>query len=150
MCCIYTALIFFGPRFGILLWWLADPMRFAIAFGDNWVLPLLCFIFLPWTFLMYVLVAPVGVVDPSLPTVSIQGIDWVLLALAFLSDLVAYSGGAYGNRRQIYEYLPASQPGKTSEYAPYYRRYSQPWYGDPLVPPATPPAPPPDDKGEGD
>jgi hypothetical protein len=140
MCCIFTAFVFFGPRFGILLWWLADPLRFALVFGDNWVLPLLCFIFLPWTLLMYVLLAPLaGVdIDAALPATGIQGFDWIWMALAFLADMGSYFGGAYGNRRQIYGYVPAAQPGQTNYYGPYYGQQ----------PPAAPPASPPDNKPE--
>jgi hypothetical protein len=27
MCCFFTALVFLGPRAGILIWWLINPVR---------------------------------------------------------------------------------------------------------------------------
>jgi len=105
MCCIFSVLVFLGPRFAILLWWLAEPLRFQSTFGPNWVLILLCFCFLPWTLLMYVVIAPFAA---STAGPDIVGFDWVWLGLAFLTDILTYTGGAYGNRKQIYAYVPAA------------------------------------------
>ena len=91
MCCIFTLLVFLGPRLGLLLWSLIDPLRFGIVF-PVFIWPFLGLIFFPWTTLMYVLVwTPVGIV----------GFNWVWIALAFLADLAMYGGGAYGNRDRI-------------------------------------------------
>jgi hypothetical protein len=90
MCCIFTTLLFLGPRAGILVWWLINPMRWQITF-PNFIWPLLGFIFVPWTTLMYVLVAPGGVV----------GFDWIWLALSVVADVAMYGGGGYGNRNRI-------------------------------------------------
>ena len=87
MCCFLTALILAGPRLGILVWWLLQPVRWQAAF-PSFIWPLLGFIFVPWTTLMYVLVAPGGVV----------GFDWILLGLAVLADIAMHAGGAFGNR----------------------------------------------------
>jgi hypothetical protein len=112
MCCIFTALVFLGPRFAILLWWLFEPTRFQATFGGNWVLPLLTFLFLPWTLLMYLVVAPFGAVTEG---PDIQGFDWVWLGLAFVLDLASYFGGAYGNRKQVYAYAPYADPSYTGD-----------------------------------
>jgi len=48
-------------------------------------------IFLPWTTLMYVIVAPMGVI----------GFDWLWLGLAFIADLASYGGGGWGNRDRL-------------------------------------------------
>jgi hypothetical protein len=32
MCCLFTTLVLFGPRLGILIWWLFDPIRWNLAF----------------------------------------------------------------------------------------------------------------------
>jgi hypothetical protein len=91
MCCFLTSLFLLGPRAAILVWWLINPVRWQLTF-DTWIWPLLGFIFLPWTTLMYVLVAlPNGIV----------GFDWILLALAVLADIGMYAGGGYGNRSRI-------------------------------------------------
>jgi hypothetical protein len=79
-----------GPRAAILIWWLVQPLRFQATF-NNFLWPLLGFLFLPWVTLMYVLVAPGGVI----------GFDWVWLGLALVADLASYGGGAYGNRDRL-------------------------------------------------
>lgn len=89
MCCIFTILVFLGPRAAILMWWLIEPLRFSLGFGDTFLLPILGFVFLPWTTLMWLALLPVN---------GLIGFDWVWLALALLADVAAYGGGAYGNR----------------------------------------------------
>ncbi len=90
MCCFFTTLVLLGPRAAILVWWLINPIRWQVTF-DTFIWPLLGFIFLPWTTLMYVLVAPGGIIL----------FDWILLALAVLADIAVYAGGGYGNRGRI-------------------------------------------------
>ena len=90
MCCFFTALVFLGPRAGILIWWLINPIRWQATF-TNFIWPLLGFIFVPWTTLMYVLVAPGGVI----------GFDWVWIALAVFADVAMWAGGGIGNRDRI-------------------------------------------------
>lgn len=87
MCCLITVLVFLGPRAGILVWWLIDQARWQLAF-DNFLWPLLGFIFAPWTTLMYVIVFPFGV----------TGFDWVWLALGVIAD-ISWWAGAAGRRR---------------------------------------------------
>jgi hypothetical protein len=99
MCCLFTALVLLGPRAGILIWWLLDPARWNLAF-NTFLWPLLGFIFLPWTTLMYVVVFPGGV----------DGFDWIWLGLGFLADVVSWSGGAYGNRERMPRY-PGNSAG---------------------------------------
>jgi len=86
MCCIVTVLLVLGPRAALLVWWLLDSARFSETF-DNLIVPVLGFLLLPWTTLMYVVAAPGGVV----------GLEWALLVVAFLFDLGAH-GGTYRNR----------------------------------------------------
>ena len=90
MCCLFTVLMFLGPRAGILVWWLMDQVRWNVAF-DSFIWSFLGFLFLPWTTLMYVGIFPGG----------INGFDWVWLGLAVLADIGMYSGGGYGNRDRI-------------------------------------------------
>ncbi len=93
MCCVITLLLLIGPRAAALVWALLDPQRWQVTF-DNAVLPCLGIIFLPWTLLAYVLVAPGGV----------DGLDWVWLVIAFLIDMGSTSGGAVKNRDRIRRY----------------------------------------------
>lgn len=92
MCCFITTLFLLGPRAAILVWWFIQPLRFSAAFS-NFIWPLLGFIFLPWTTLMYLLVWS--------PGVGIYGFDWVWLAFALLADIAMHGGGAYGNRQRL-------------------------------------------------
>ena len=94
MCCFFTTLVLFGPRLAILIWWLVQPVRWHLAF-DKFNMPflweLLGFLFLPWTTIMYVLVAPAGV----------TGFDWLWLGLGLLADIASYSGGAYSGKERM-------------------------------------------------
>ena len=90
MCCLFTTLVLFGPRLGILVWWLIQPARWNLAF-ETFLWPLLGFLFLPWTTLMYVLVFTGGV----------TGFDWIWLGLGLLADITSYTGGAWGNRDRM-------------------------------------------------
>ena len=90
MCCFFTALVLFGPRLGILIWWLIDPGRWSLAF-QSFFWAFLGFLFLPWTTLMYVIIFPGGV----------TGFDWIWLGLGLLADIGSYTGGGWGNRNQI-------------------------------------------------
>jgi hypothetical protein len=90
MCCLFTTLVLFGPRLGILVWWLFQPGRWNQAF-ESFLWPILGFLFLPWTTLMYVVVFPGGV----------TGFDWIWLGLGLLADISSYTGGAYGNRDRV-------------------------------------------------
>ena len=91
MCCLFTTLLLLGPRAGILIWWLINPVRWELAF-DGFLIPFLGFIFLPWTTLMYVIVGVPG---------GLVGFDWVWMGLAVLADVGMYVGGGYGNRDRV-------------------------------------------------
>ena len=90
MCCFITTLFLLGPRVAVLVWWLFRPAYFMFVF-NTWIWPLLGLIFLPWATLMYVIVAPGGII----------GFDWLWIGLAVLADLSTYAGGGYGNRERI-------------------------------------------------
>ena len=82
MCCIVAIGALIGPRVAIIAWWLLDPARWALAFSSA-LLPILGFLLLPWTTLVYVWVAPGG----------IDTLGLIFLILAVLVDLGAYGGG---------------------------------------------------------
>jgi len=85
-----TALVFFGPRLAILIWWIIRPVYVGAAF-ESWLLTLLAWLFLPWTVLMYLIIYPGGIV----------GFDWVILILGIIADIASYTGGFYGNRDAV-------------------------------------------------
>ena len=88
MCCLFTVLLFFGPRLGILVWYIMTPIYVNSAF-DQFIWGFLGWLFLPWTTLMYVIVSPGGV----------AGLDWLWVGLMLAADIASYAGG-YG-RKQI-------------------------------------------------
>jgi hypothetical protein len=104
MCCFITIFLVLGSRITILLWWLADPQRFNLAF-QNWALPgnyaipvwvwtVLGGIFVPWTTLAYLFVFPGGIV----------GYEWIVLGVAFLIDLAGHGGGfRHRDRIPVYQ-----------------------------------------------
>ena len=93
MCCLFTTLLFLGPRAGILIWWLFQPVRWQLTF-DSFIWPLLGFLFMPWTTLMYAVINLNGLQ-------GLQGFDWLWIGLAVVADLGMYVGGGYGNRERI-------------------------------------------------
>jgi hypothetical protein len=88
------SLVLLGPRIFGAFWWLFQPMRWENAFTQWagsfwWTWAILGLVFIPWTTLMYVLVAPGGV----------EGWDWLWIILMLVADIASYAGG-YG-RKQI-------------------------------------------------
>jgi hypothetical protein len=90
MCCAFVVLVFLGPRFFGAMWWLFQQARWALAFNNWplgslwWIWPILGLVFVPWTTIMYVIVAPGGV----------AGWDWLWIGLALAADIFWYAGGA--------------------------------------------------------
>jgi hypothetical protein len=92
--CLVLILAIFSPRLGAALWWLIQPDRWDTAFG-SWIWPVLGIIFLPWTTIMWVTVAPFG---------NAYGADWLWLAIGFMVDVVSWAGNGFGGRRQYSSY----------------------------------------------
>ena len=91
MCCLLAAFLIIGARGVLFLIWLFQPVRFELAFqGMSFIVPLAGFLFLPWTTLMYVLVAPGG----------IDTIDAIGLVLAVVIDLGSYASGGISGRNR--------------------------------------------------
>ena len=91
MCCLLATLMVVGARGVLFLVWLFQPVRFNAAFeGFSFLVPLLGFLFLPWTTLMYVLVAPGGV----------DTVDFIGLALALVLDIGSYAAGGVSGRNR--------------------------------------------------
>ena len=90
MCCLLTLLVILGPRVVIVVWWILNPAIFNAVFSTI-LLPVLGIIFLPWTTLVYVYLAPFGIV----------GIEWMALGLGVLIDIVTHGGGFLRNRDRL-------------------------------------------------
>jgi hypothetical protein len=91
MCCFFASLMFLGPRFAFLVYWLVAPVRVNLslaAFNFPWLVSLMALIFAPWTMLMYVMVFPMN------------GFDWIWLGFGIMADVTGYLGG-YHNRQRV-------------------------------------------------
>jgi hypothetical protein len=86
--CLFALLAAGAPRLALFLMWIFTNW-IGRAF-DSFLIPLLGFLFLPLTTVIYVLVFPGG----------LSTFDWLLLIVGFLIDLGSYGGGAYGRRRR--------------------------------------------------
>jgi hypothetical protein len=85
--CLLVTLLVVGPRAVVAVYWLGWPARWDATF-DSTIVPLLGFLFFPWTTLVYVLVAPGGV----------DGFDYVVVSAGLLVDLASLVGGGYSSR----------------------------------------------------
>jgi hypothetical protein len=89
MGCLFILIAILSPRLGIIILW-AFTNYVDRAF-DTWIWPLLGLILLPWTTLMYILVAaPVG---------GITFWGWLMVALGLLLDITNHAQ-SYANRQQ--------------------------------------------------
>jgi hypothetical protein len=90
--CAFLALLLAGPRAAILVWYLAVPGRWENAFhAYSAVWPLLGALFLPWTTLAFVTVAPHGDVAGAF--------GWVLIAMGLILDLATFASSGERGRR---------------------------------------------------
>ena len=88
--CLFLILLAFSPRVAAAFWWLIQPARWDSAF-TSWLWPFFGILFLPWTTIMWVTVAPFG---------NVAGTDWMWLGFGFMFDLVSYASGGFGGRRR--------------------------------------------------
>lgn len=89
MCCILSLLLLIGPRIAGIAWYLTDLARWNAAFSSI-LWPIAGLIFLPWTTMAWVFMSSGGV----------NGLDWIVIALAFLLDIGAFGGGGYSRRHR--------------------------------------------------
>jgi hypothetical protein len=87
--CLFALLAAGAPRLALVLIWLFTDW-IGRAFQGSFIVPLLGFIFLPFTTVIYILVSPGG----------LSPFDLILLFIGVLVDLGSYGGGAYGRRRR--------------------------------------------------
>jgi hypothetical protein len=100
-CCILALLAILGPRFVLLMLWIFNNAYLSRVF-DNFFVPCLGFVFLPWTTLAYAFAINSNFVGSQLFGLDTTGIIVVLLGLVL--DIFAHGGGGYGNRSRIRSY----------------------------------------------
>jgi hypothetical protein len=98
MCCAFLSLVLLGPRIFGAFWWIFQPARWQMAFNNFagslwWIWAALGIAFLPWTTIMFILVAPGGV----------NGWDWLWIGLMLIADIASYTGGLGRKRLPGYE-----------------------------------------------
>ena len=90
MGCLIGLLALITPRLVLFLVWVFTP--YVSRAFNSFIWPLLGFIFLPFTTLIYALVWT--------PGVGVTGLAWLWVALAFLLDLTWHSGSGYRASRR--------------------------------------------------
>jgi len=90
MGCLIALLALITPRLVLFFVWIFTP--YVSRAFNSFIWPLLGFIFLPFTTLIYSLVWK--------PGVGVTGWAWLWVALAFLLDLSWHSGSGYRATRR--------------------------------------------------
>jgi len=88
MCCVVALMGLVGPRVAFLFAWIFTR-QVDQAYDDFWV-PVLGVIFLPWTALFYAIAFA--------PGPGVEGFGVFLVLLGFLLDVASYTGGRYSRR----------------------------------------------------
>ena len=86
MCCVLVLLAFLGPRIVLFLLWLFT--NYLSRAFDGFLLPLIGFLFLPWTTIAF------AIAQNELG--GANGIGILVIALGFLVDIGVLGGGARG------------------------------------------------------
>ena len=103
MPCLFALFAGMFPRLADIIIWIARPTQFMNSFNDKWWWAILGIIFLPFTTLMYTILAwGAG---------GVAGWDWFWIILAVFLDISHYAHTAYNNRNAIPGYTPTpTQP----------------------------------------
>lgn len=88
MCCVLVLLAFLGPRIVLFLLWLFT--NYLSRAFDGFLLPLIGFLFLPWTTIAF------AIAQNELG--GANGIGLLVIALGLLADIGVLGGGARGRR----------------------------------------------------
>jgi len=89
--CLVTGILSLAPRLVLLFVWLFTT-RVSAAFGGI-LIPLLGFLFLPFTTLAYIFAWDVGS--------GVTGASWLLVAGGLVFDIGSYALSGYANRLRI-------------------------------------------------
>jgi|SRR5689334_4169305 len=93
MGCLFLLLMLLSPRLGIIFLWAFT--NYVQRSFESWIWPLLGLIFLPWTTLLYILVAA--------PAGGITFWGWLFVALGLLMDVAGHVN-SYASRGQAEMY----------------------------------------------
>lgn len=88
MCCVLALLAFLGPRLVLVLLWLFT--NYLSRAFDTLLLPLLGFLFLPWTTIAW------AIAQNELG--GLNGLGLLVVILGLLADVGVLGGGARGRR----------------------------------------------------
>lgn len=91
MGCLFIAFAALAPRAAVFLIWLARPAFVNAAF-DTFIIPLLGFIFLPFTTLMYLILFANGG--------TVEGLDFAWLGLAVVLDVGHLGASSYSTAKE--------------------------------------------------
>ncbi len=84
--CFAALLALISPRLALFAVWLFSDLL-SRAY-DDWIVPFLGFLLLPWTTLVYAWMWSSG-------TNEVAGFEWFIVIFAFLIDLGAWFGSRY-------------------------------------------------------
>jgi len=89
MGCFVLLFALISPRLALIATWLfSDVLSRAY---DAWLVPVIGFFILPWTTLTWAWMYKTGR--------TVEGWEWIVVAVAVLCDLGALAGGGRGRRR---------------------------------------------------
>ena len=80
--CLVALLTLISPRLALFAVWLFSDLL-SRAY-DDWIVPFLGFLLLPWTTLAYAVMWSAG---PN----GVEGFEWFIVILAFVIDLGSYA-----------------------------------------------------------
>jgi len=83
--CFIFLMALIGPRVALFFVWAFT--NFVDRAFDNWIVPVLGFVFLPWTTLVYSL---------AYDGVGVSPLGWLFVAMGLMADISSY---AYSGRR---------------------------------------------------
>lgn len=93
MGCINAIFTIILPRFAVYVAWFNDPTYWNALYGSQFLLGL-GWLALPWTTLIYGLVAANGM----------SFVNWIFVLFAVLLDIGTYGLGLFGGRKQYSSY----------------------------------------------
>jgi hypothetical protein len=107
--CLLAFSIAVAPRVVLVLAWIFSD-RWQVVWQNDWVMPLLGILFLPFTTVMYMLAWQPAVAGGA----HIEGWDWMWILLGLILDISKWMG-LWGNRNKAMEttqrYYPSGAPG---------------------------------------